>query len=97
MISTWDDHIFTKKHWRLTMNAKQELEALRAENAKLKADKEKANVIRFKVGEKGGLSMYGLGRFPVTLYLEQWKRLIDAVPLIEQALEDNAKSLKTKE
>jgi hypothetical protein len=67
----------------------QELARLRAENATLKANataKAKGNPVRLKVTEKGGLSIYGLGRFPVTLYKGQWQRLIAFVPEIEAAL-----------
>ena len=53
---------------------KAELERLRAENDALKKTKEKG--LTLKIGEKGGLSVYGLGRFPVTLYKEQWTRLL---------------------
>ena len=52
---------------------KAELEKLRAENGALKETKE--NGLPMKIGEKGGLSLYALGRFPVTLYKEQWVRL----------------------
>jgi hypothetical protein len=51
----------------------------------------------FKVGEKGGVSVYGLGRFPVTLYYEQWNRLLDAAPRLKQFLEENKSRLKLKE
>ena len=67
------------------MNAK-ELEArlavLEAENATLKAKAAKGNTVGFKVTDKGALSMYGLGRFPVTLYRSQWERVIAHVPEI---------------
>lgn len=53
--------------------------------------------LEFKVGEKGGVSVYGLGRFPVTLYYEQWNRLFDAVDRLKQFLEDNKSKLKLKE
>jgi hypothetical protein len=53
--------------------------------------------LEFKVGEKGGVSVYGLGRFPVTLYYEQWNRLFDAVDRLKQFLEDNKAKLKLKE
>jgi hypothetical protein len=55
--------------------------------------------LEFKVGEKGGVSVYGLGRFPVTLYYEQWIRLLDAVPQLRTFLEENkaAGKLKLKE
>jgi hypothetical protein len=50
-----------------------------------------------KVGEKGGVSVYGLGRFPMTLYYEQWKRLLAASPEILAYLEENKSRLKMKE
>ena len=51
----------------------------------------------FKVGEKGGVSVYGLGRFPVTLYYEQWNRLLGAAADIKTFLEENKSKLKLKE
>jgi hypothetical protein len=51
----------------------------------------------FRVGEKGGVSVYGLGRFPVTLYYEQWTRLLEAAPRLRQFLEENKSKLKLKE
>ena len=53
----------------------------------------------FRVGEKGGVSVYGLGRFPVTLYYEQWTRLLDASTQLRTFLEENkaAGKLKLKE
>lgn len=76
---------------------KEKMAELEAENAKLRAEKQEGRTIRFKVGEKGGLSMYGLGRFPVTLYAEQWERLFEVVPLIKKALDENASKLKRKD
>jgi hypothetical protein len=73
-----------------------ELEQLRAENAALKAPKA-SKPITFKVGEKGGLSVYGLGRFPVTLYREQWEKLLDAADAIRTFMADNRDKLKTRE
>ena len=76
--------------------------ALEDEIAKLKANlaEEKAKAraeIRFKVGDKGGLVMYGLGsRFPITLYAEQWEKLLDATDQIREALIVNAEALKRK-
>ena len=55
---------------------KAELERLRAENAALKATKTAAGSLSLKVSEKGALSVYGMGRFPVTLYKEQWLKLL---------------------
>lgn len=51
----------------------------------------------FKVGEKGGVSVYGLGRFPVTLYYEQWNRLLEAAPKLREFLDENKSRLKLKE
>jgi hypothetical protein len=53
--------------------------------------------LEFRVGEKGGVSVYGLGRFPVTLYYEQWIRLLDANEQLRQFLEDNKSKLKLKD
>src|SRR5258705_351486 len=52
--------------------------------------------LEFRVGEKGGVSVYGLGRFPVTLYYEQWIRLLEAVPQLKAFLEENKESGKMK-
>lgn len=76
-----------------------ELEKLRAENAALKSEKKPASLreISFKVAEKGGLSVYGLGRFPVTLYKEQWIRLLDKQSEIRNFIKDNEEKLKSRE
>jgi hypothetical protein len=73
---------------------KEELARLRAENEKLKTGGRKFSL---KVSEKGGLSVYGLGRFPTTLYKEQWKTLLGHVEEIEAFLEANDGALKAKE
>ena len=73
---------------------KAELEKLRAENEALKKTKEKG--LSMKIGEKGGLSVYGLGRFPVTLYKEQWKRLLAMADEIQNFIEANDDKLKSK-
>ena len=72
-----------------------ELERLRAENERLKRAAARGGSIR--VSEKGGVSVYGLGRFPVTLYKEQWLRLLDMADEIHAFIRDNAERLKTKE
>ena len=74
---------------------KAELERLRAENAALKKTSSKG--LSLKVSEKGGLSVYGLGRFPVTLYKEQWNKLLDMAEEIRAFLKANDAQLKTKE
>jgi hypothetical protein len=57
----------------------------------------RTGALEFRVGEKGGVSVYGLGRFPVTLYYEQWNRLLDAGEQLRQFLEDNKSRLKLKD
>ncbi|MGB6429572.1 MAG: hypothetical protein WBF06_03230 [Candidatus Acidiferrales bacterium] len=74
---------------------KEELLARIAELEKRAAPRAKGS-IEFRVGEKGGVSVYGLGRFPVTLYYEQWIRLLDAVPDLKTFLEENKSRLKLK-
>ena len=53
--------------------------------------------VEFRVGEKGGVSVYGLGRFPVTLYYEQWLRLLSEAENLRQFLEANKGQLKLKD
>ena len=72
-----------------------ELERLRAENAALKGRAAKGTTL--KVSEKGGVSVYGLGRFPVTLYQEQWTKLLDLADDIRAFIRENQGKLKTKE
>jgi hypothetical protein len=76
-------------------NMKAELERLRAENAALK--KGASSGLRLKVSEKGALSVYGMGRFPVTLYKEQWLRLLDMADEIRAFIAANESQLKAKE
>ena len=75
---------------------KAEIERLRAENEKLK-NKSSGRGLSLKVSEKGGLSLYGVGRFPVTLYKEQWRKILAMAAEIEKFIEDNDSLLKTKE
>ncbi len=72
-----------------------ELERLRAENTALKSRVTKG--VFLKVSEKGGVSVYGLGRFPVTLYKEQWERVLDMADDIRTFIAEHAAELKTKE
>jgi hypothetical protein len=76
---------------------KEELMARIAELEKQAAAPRKRGAIDFKVGEKGGVSVYGLGRFPVTLYYEQWIRLLDASVDLRAFLEENKSRLKLKD
>jgi hypothetical protein len=76
----------------------QRLARLEAENKALKDQVErKPGQLRLKVSEKGGLSVYGLGRFPVTLYKEQWARLLDHAEEIKTFLKENDQQLKAKQ
>ncbi len=75
----------------------EQLAAVTAENAKLKAAAAKKNTISFKVSEKGAISVYGLGRFPTTLYRQQMERLLAAAPEIQAFIAANEGSLKVKE
>ena len=73
---------------------KAELERLKAENERLK--KRSTRDFSLKVSEKGAVSVYGLGRFPVTLYKEQWKGLLDQADSIREFMVENDARLKTK-
>ena len=72
-----------------------ELERLKAENAALKARGSRG--VTLKVSEKGGVSVYGLGRFPVTLYKEQWAKLLDLAGEIRAFIAEHETELKAKE
>ena len=74
---------------------KAELERLKAENEQLKSQRGRS--VSLKVSEKGGVSVYGLGRFPVTLYKEQWAKLLDMAAEIRTFINDNESKLKAKE
>jgi len=76
---------------------KAELERLRAENEALKNKKQARGTLSMKVSEKGALSVYGMGRFPVTLYKEQWTKLLGIADDIKKFIEENDERLKTKE
>ena len=73
---------------------KAEVARLKQENEMLKARQSRA--VSLKVSEKGGLSVYGLGRFPVTLYKEQWTKLLDMADDIRAVLKENDSRLKSK-
>ncbi len=76
------------------MNA--ELEKLRQENAQLKKAGSKSRDLSLKVSQKGAVSLYGMGRFPVTLYQEQWSRVLDFSDEIRSFISENEGQLKTK-
>jgi hypothetical protein len=72
-------------------------EELKAEIERLKAQKVRTGELSFKVSEKGAVSVYGLGRFPVTLYQEQWTRLLGVAEDIKKFIAENSGKLKVKE
>jgi hypothetical protein len=74
---------------------KAEIDRLRAENENLK--KPSRGQTSLRVSEKGGLSVYGLGRFPVTLYREQWEKLLGLADEIRTFIRENDQALKKKE
>ena len=74
---------------------KAEIERLKAENEALK--KPARGRVYLKVSEKGGLSVYGMGRFPVTLYREQWEKLLSMADEIKSFIHENEAGLKKKE
>jgi len=75
----------------------EELKAKLSQLEKEVETKKRRGDLIFKVGEKGGVSLYGLGRFPVTLYYEQWNRLLGAANEIKSFMEENKSKLKVKE
>jgi hypothetical protein len=77
----------------------QKLARLEAENRALReqVEQRRPGQLRLKVSEKGGVSVYGLGRFPVTLYKEQWTRLLDHAEEIKSFLKENDQLLKAKQ
>lgn len=79
----------------MTEDVQAELARLRAENESLK--KAGRGKLAMKVSEKGALSVYGMGRFPVTLYKEQWLRLLSMAEEIKSFIDANQDSLKSKE
>ena len=90
------------KKWERAMSdedlndLRAELERLRNENASLKRESSPYS-IRLKVSEKGAVSVYGLGRFPVTLYKEQWLKLLDRANDIRAFIATNESQLKAKD
>ncbi len=81
----------------MSEDMKAELARLRAENEALKNKKSASGTLSMKVSEKGALSVYGMGRFPVTLYKEQWIKLLGISEELKKFISDNDHLLKTKE
>jgi hypothetical protein len=81
----------------MTEPSYDELKARLAELEKQVDTKKRSGSIEFRVSEKGGVSVYGLGRFPVTLYYEQWRRLLEVAEDLKAFLEENKGKLKLKQ
>ena len=81
----------------MTEPSYDELKARLAELEKQVDTKKRSGTIEFRVSEKGGVSVYGLGRFPVTLYYEQWRRLLEVAESLKAFLEENKGKLKLKQ
>lgn len=79
----------------LSKSEREELELLRKQKAARETAEKRG--ISFKVSEKGAVSVYGLGRFPVTLYQEQWEKLLKEADSIRTFISDNKDKLKAKE
>ena len=75
---------------------KEEIERLKAENEALK-NKKSGGTLTMKVSEKGALSVYGMGRFPVTLYKEQWNKLLSIAEELKAFIKEHDSKLKTKD
>jgi hypothetical protein len=73
-----------------------EIERLKAENAGLRSRPQSTGGLSLRVSEKGAVSVYGMGRFPITLYREQWERLLQAKPELEAFIKANDSRLKRK-
>ena len=79
----------------MSENMQAELERLRAENESLK--KAGSRGISLKVSQKGAVSLYGMGRFPVTLYKEQWLKILEMSDVLKAFIKDNDAALTAKE
>jgi hypothetical protein len=94
--SPYDDEITSS--YEVIQMAEPTYEELKARLAELeKQGPKRTGSMEFRVSEKGGVSVYGLGRFPVTLYYEQWTKLLDAAEKLREFLEDNKSKLKLKD
>lgn len=78
------------------VDMKEELERLRRENEELKQGRQRGGSLNLKVSQKGAVSLYGMGRFPVTLYKEQWLKLLGFGDEIKKFIEQNDGQLKAK-
>jgi hypothetical protein len=92
-----ESRVLAERFQRMSEPTKEELLARIAELERQQTKKQNAAALSFKVSEKGAVSVYGMGRFPVTLYYEQWLRLLGASDELKAFLEENKHRLKLKE
>lgn len=78
------------------VDMKEELERLRRENEALKQGRQRSGALSLRVSQKGAVSLYGMGRFPVTLYQEQWLKVLEYGGEIKAFIEENKSQLKAK-
>lgn len=78
------------------VDLKAELERLKRENEELKQNRKRGGTLSLKVSQKGAVSLYGMGRFPVTLYKEQWQKLLGFGEEIKSFIQENDGQLKAK-
>src|SRR5882672_967387 len=90
-------HQSSQARTRMAEPTYEELKARLSQLEKEVDTKKRSGDLAFKIGEKGGVSVYGLGRFPVTLYYEQWNRLLGAAEDLKTFMEENKSKLKLKE
>jgi ribosome-interacting GTPase 1 len=95
ILEAWRE--FRQERQNMTEPSYEELKARLSQLEKEVETKKRSGDLIFKVGEKGGVSVYGLGRFPVTLYYEQWNRLLGAAEDLKTFMEENKSRLKLKE
>jgi hypothetical protein len=97
-LSMWQNRKWqSESEVRMAEPTYEELKARLSQLEKEVDTKKRSGDLIFKVGEKGGVSVYGLGRFPVTLYYEQWQRLLGSSDDLKKFLEENKSKLKLKE
>jgi len=80
----------------MTDAEQEELERLRRENEQLKQKVQKGKALELRVSQKGALSVYGLNRFPVTLYKEQWERLLDISDTLKEFIKQHESELAVR-
>lgn len=95
-MATLNDQLTAKGQGDTLESLKAQLDAMTKRNAELTAAAATRSTLTFKVSEKGALSVYGIQRFPVSLYVDQWERIIKALPAMQEFITANAAGLQRK-